>query len=202
MARAFTRAMHSISVGPALAWPDAIDLSGCQRMLDVGGGSGAHAIGAVTRWPQLRAVVFDIPPVCEVAEEFIAKQSLQNRIETHPGDMFQDAFPEAELHFFSNIYHDWSREKGIFLTRKSFESLPPGGRIVVHEMLFGEDKTGPFATAAFNVNMLVWSVDGEQYSGRELSGMLADAGFRSIETKQAFGYYSVVTGIKPAAANG
>jgi len=116
--------------------------------------------------------------------------------------MFQDAFPEADLHFFSNIYHDWSREKGIFLTRKSFESLPPGGRIVVHEMLFGEDKTGPFATAAFNINMLVWSVDGEQYSGRELSGMLADAGFRSIETKPAFGYYSVVTAIKPAAADG
>jgi hypothetical protein len=82
MARAFTRAMHSISVGPALAWPDAIDLSGCRRMLDVGGGSGAHAIGAVTRWPNLRAVVYDIPPVCEVAEEFIAKQDLRDRIKT------------------------------------------------------------------------------------------------------------------------
>jgi acetylserotonin N-methyltransferase len=50
--------------------------------------------------------------------------------------------------------------------------------------------------------MLVWSVDGEQYSGRELSDMLADAGFRSIETKPAFGYHSIVTGIKPAAADG
>jgi SAM-dependent methyltransferase len=198
-ARAFTRAMHSISMGPALAWPDAIDLSGYQRMLDVGGGSGAHAIGAATRWPNLRAVVYDIPPVCEAAEEFVGRQGLQDRIETQSGDMFQDPFPEADLHFYGNIYHDWSREKGAFLTRKSFESLPPGGRIVVHEMLFDDDKTGPFATAAFNINMLVWSVDGEQYSGRDLSGMLADAGFRSIETKPTFGYYSIVTGIKPAA---
>ncbi len=195
-ARAFTRAMHSISMAPALAWPDAIDLSGCQRMLDVGGGSGAHAIGAVTRWPQLRAVVFDLPPVCEVAEEFIAKQGLRDRIEAQPGDMFGDAFPGADLHFYSDVYHDWSREKAVFLTRKSFESLPPGGRIVVHEMLFDDDKTGPFATAAFNITMLVWSVEGEQYSGRELSGMLADAGFRSIETKPAFGYHSIVTGVK------
>jgi hypothetical protein len=201
MARAFTRAMHSISVGPALGWPGAIDLSGCQRMLDVGGGSGAHAIGAVTRWPQLRAVVYDIPPVCEVAGEFIAEQGLQDRIETQSGDMFQDAFPEADLHFYSNIYHDWSREKGALLSRRSFESLPPGGRIVVHEMLFDDDKTGPFATAAFNINMLVWSVDGEQYSGRELSGMLADAGFRSIETTPTFGYYSIVSGIKPAGTS-
>jgi len=199
MAQAFTRAMHSISVGPALAWPDAIDLSGCQRMLDVGGGSGAHAIGAVTRWPQLRAVVLDLPPVCEVATEFIAKQGLQDRIETVSGDMWEDPFPEADLHFYGNIYHDWSREKGALLTRKSFGSLRPGGRIVVHETLFDDDKTGPFATAGYNIAMLVWSVDGGQYSGRELSGILADAGFRSIETKPTFGYNSIVTGVKPAA---
>jgi len=154
-ARAFTRTMHSISMAPALAWPDAIDLSGCQRMLDVGGGSGAHSIGAVTRWPQLRAVVYDLPPVCEVATEFIAKHSLKDRIETQPGDMFGDPFPEADLHLYSDVF-----------------------------------------------TMLVWSVDGEQYSGRELSGMLADAGFRSIETKPAFGYHSIVTAIKPAAADG
>jgi hypothetical protein len=202
MARAFTRAMHSIAVAPAQAWPDVIDLSGCQLMLDVGGGSGAHSIGAVTHWPQLRAVVLDLPPVCEVASEVIAAQGLQDRIEARPGDMFGDPFPEADLHFYSDVYHDWSREKAAFLTRKSFESLPPGGRIVVHEMLFDDDKTGPFATAAFNITMLVWSVDGEQYSGRELSDMLADAGFRSIETKPAFGYHSIVTGIKPAAADG
>lgn len=201
-ARVFTRTMHSISMAPALAWPDAINLSGCQRMLDVGGGSGAHAIGAVTRWPQLQAVVYDLPPVCEVAEEFIAKHGLKDRIETHPGDMFGDAFPAADLHLYSDVLHDWSREKCIFLIRKSFESLPPGGRIVVHEMLFADDKTGPFATAAFNITMLVWSVDGEQYSGRELSGMLADAGFQSIETKPTFGYHSIVTAIKPAAAGG
>jgi len=199
MARAFTRAMHSIAVAPAQAWPDVIDLSGCQLMLDVGGGTGAHSIGAVTRWPQLRAVVLDIPPVCEVASEVIAEQSLQDRIEARPGDMFQDAFPKADLHFYSDVYHDWSREKAVFLTRKSFESLPPGGRIVVHEMLFDDDKTGPFATAGYNIAMLVWSVDGGQYSGRELSGILADAGFRSIETKPTFGYNSIVTGVKPAA---
>jgi O-methyltransferase domain len=196
LARAFTQGMHSISVGPGLAWPDAIDLSNHELMLDVGGGSGAHAIGALTRWPHLRAIVFDLAPVCEVADEFVAKHRLQDRIQTHVGDMWEDAFPKADLHFYSNIYHDWSREKGAFLTRKSFDSLTSGGRILVHEMLYDADKTGPFAAAAFNINMLVWSVDGEQYSGHELSEMLAQAGFRNIKTKPTFGYYSIVTGTK------
>jgi len=202
MARGFTRAMHSISVGPGLAWPEAIELSGYQRMLDVGGGSGAHAIGAVTRWPHLQAIVLDLPPVCDVAGEFIAKGGLQDRIETRPGDIFEDPFPEADLHFYSNIYHDWSREQGAFLSRKSFESLPAGGRIVVHETLLDDDKAGPLVTAGYNAGMLLWSPDGGQYSGRELSEMMAEAGFRQIETKPTFGYNSIVTGIKPAAADG
>ena len=42
----------------------------------------------------------------------------------------------------------------------------------------------------------------EAMSGRELSEMLAEAGFRQIETKPTFGYNSIVTGIKPAAADG
>jgi hypothetical protein len=109
---------------------------------------------------------------------------------------------DADLHFYSNIYHDWSHEKGTFLTRKSFESLPPGGRIVVHEVLFDDDKTGPLAAAGYNIGMLLWSADGGQYSGRELSEMLTEAGFGQIEIKPTFGHNSIVTGIKPAAADG
>ena len=39
-ARAFTRALHSTSIAPGLAWPKKIDLSTNRRMLDIGGGSG------------------------------------------------------------------------------------------------------------------------------------------------------------------
>ena len=41
-AQAFTRAMHSRSMAAALAWPQLLDLSGHHKMLDIGGGSGAH----------------------------------------------------------------------------------------------------------------------------------------------------------------
>jgi hypothetical protein len=70
-----------------------------------------------------------------------------------------------------------------------------GGRIIIHEMLFNDDGTGPFPVAAFNVDMLV-AMPGQQYSGRELETMLREAGFTSIEVKPTFGYWSVVTGRK------
>jgi len=196
-ARAFTRGMHSMSMRPALAWPDVIDLAKHRIMLDVGGGSGAHSIGATLASPNLQAIVFDLASVCEVAAEFIARHGLQSRIRAHVGDMWDEQpFPLADLHFYSGIYHDWPPEKCQFLTRKSWENLEPGGRIIIHEMLYNDEKTGPFPVAAFSMIMLGWA-QGRQYSGRELSKMLMEAGFMEIEVKPTFGYYSIITGRKP-----
>jgi len=196
-ARAFTLAMHGHSMGPAFFWPDKVDLSRHRVMLDIGGGSGCHSIGAALRWPNLQAIVFDLAPVCEVAEEFIRQYGLAGRIKTAVGDMWEEGlFPSADAHFYSVIYHDWPPEKCRFLTRKSFDSLPSGGRIILHEMLFHDDKTGPFPVAAFNITMLLW-VTGQQYSRRELAEMLAEAGFGDIQVTPTFGYWSIVTGVKP-----
>lgn len=196
LARVFTVGMHGLSAAPSLAWPEPVDLSSYQLLLDIGGGSGVHSIAAAMRWPNLKAVVFDLAPVCQVAEEFITRAGLQSRIQTQVGDVWNDPFPKADVHFYSNMYENFSPEKCALLTQKSFASLEPGGRIIIHEILYNDDKTGPFAAAAFSVVMLLW-VEGRQYSGRELSDMLAETGFSDIEVKSTFGYWSIVTGRKP-----
>jgi len=196
LARKFTRTMHSASMAPATAWPGKVGLSKHRIMLDVAGGSGAHSIGAVNRWSKLNAIVFDTAPVCEVASEIVAKYKLQARVGVRVGDMWTDPFPSADLHFYSMIFHDWPAEKCRFLARKSFDALEPGGRIIVHEMLFNKDRSGPFQVAASSIVMLLWT-EGEQYSRGEISSMLREAGFAKIEVKPTFGYWSVVTGVKP-----
>ena len=192
----FTRAMHSASIGPAMVWPSKVDLAKNRVMLDIGGGSGAHSIGAVTLRPKLNAIVLDRAPICAIAREFAEKYSVADRVSTQTGDIFEDRYPGADLHFYGMIFHDWPPERCYLLARKSFESLPSNGRIVVHEMLFNDDRTGPFPVAAFNVDMLI-AMPGQQYSGRELSAMLKEAGFGKIEVTPTFGYWSIVTGVKP-----
>jgi len=200
LARKFTRTMHSASMAPATVWPGKVGLSKHRIMLDVAGGSGAHSIGAVHRWPKLNAIVFDTAPVCEVASEIVANYKLQARVATQVGDMWTDPFPSADLHFYSMIFHDWPAEKCRLLARKSFDALDPGGRIIVHEMLFNRDRSGPFPVAATNIVMLLWT-EGEQYSGGEISSMLREAGFAKIEVKPTFGYWSIVTGVKPQTSS-
>lgn len=194
-ARVFTRAMHAQSAAPASAWPGAIDLSSHHVMLDVGGGSGAHSIGAVRRWPQLRAILFDLAPVCDVADEYVTEAGLRDRISTRAGDIWTDSFPAADLHFYSLVYHDWPPEKCAVLSAKSFESLPIGGRIVIHELLVDDNRDGPLVPALFSVIMLLWT-EGRQYSAGELVGLLRHAGFSDIKVERTFGYWGIVTGQK------
>jgi hypothetical protein len=133
--------------------------------------------------------------VCEVAQEFIARYGLQHRIRTHTGEMWRDPFPLADLPFYSYISHDWILEKCRFLTRKSFNSLESGGRLIVREIIYDE-KAGPFPVAVFSMAMMGWA-EGEQCSGRELSAMFADVGFPDVQVQLTFGHYRVVTGVKP-----
>lgn len=192
----FTRGMHSISITSALFWPEVADFSQHRVMLDVAGGSAAHSIGAALKLPNLEVILLDFRQVCEIAQEYINQYGLQERIKTQETNIWSDHWPAADLHFFSDVYHHWMPEKCHFLTAKSYNSLESGGRIVIHEMLYNDQKTGPFAFAAYSMMMMGWT-EGKQYSGLELSTMLKEIGFEDIQIHKAFGYYSIVTGRKP-----
>ena len=195
--RLFAQAMHSMSMGAALAWPKALDLSKHRVMLDVGGGSGAHSIGAALHWPHLRVLLFDKEvEMLKVAEGFVAQYSLQGRIQMQPGDMLTDPFPTADLHLFSAIYHHWPEDRCRALAAKSFASLQPGGRAIIHERPYDDAGTGPLAVAAMTMAALLRGEAG-RYSARDYSGMLRGAGFVDVEVKPTAGYWHIITGRKP-----
>lgn len=166
-------------------------------LLDIAGGSGIHAIEAVKAFPRLQGIIYERPFVCVVAQEFIENFQLQNSIKTVEGDMWKDTFPSSDLHFYSDIFHDWQVEKCEFLAKKSYESLPIGGRIIIHELLFDEDKSSPLATAMYNVVMLLCTNKGQQYSAKEILAILEKVGFKEIQIiPTGFGSWSIVTGVK------
>jgi protein-L-isoaspartate O-methyltransferase len=192
----FACAMHSMSMGAALAWPKAIDLSVYHVMLDVGGGSGAHSISAALHWPDLQALVFDRDAeMLQVAQEFIAQYGVQGRVHTQVGDMLNDPFPPADLHLFSAIYHHWPPARCRVLTAKSFASLKSGGRIILHERPYNDARTGPLTVVAVTMLALLRG-EGGRYSVRDYSDMLSEEGFIDVEVKPTVGYWSIITGRK------
>ena len=61
-----------------------------EKMLDLGGGHGLFALYLVQASDNLRAVVFDHPPVVELASEFIASYDMGERVTVMAGDYVTD----------------------------------------------------------------------------------------------------------------
>jgi len=180
--RLFTEGMHSFSVQSGKALAAAFDFSTYTQLLDVGGASGAYCIEAVRRYPNLRAVVFDLSPALEIAKEKITESGFSNRIKMHPGNFFKDELPKgSDVILLSMILHDWSSEKNLMILRKCFNALPSGGTVIVSELMMDDNKAGPVSAELMSLNMLIETEGGRNYAWSEYTEWLEKTGFRKIK---------------------
>ena len=87
-AREFTVAGYNSAISMAHKLAKEFNFSDYKLLLDLGGGSGAYSIAAAQRRPDIRAIVFDFPNICTVADEFIAQNGVSDRVETLAGDFY------------------------------------------------------------------------------------------------------------------
>ncbi len=198
LADRITALMNAHSIAAAKAVARQPRFAEIRSLLDVGGGSGIFSIEIARAWPQLQTTVMEIATVANAAQRYIAASSVGPPVSTTVVDMFREPWPNGhDALFFSNIFHDWSDETCRMLSNKSFEALPSGGTIMLHEMLMDDDGCGPLTTAAFSMLMLL-GTKGRQYSLPELRNFLEGAGFIGVEAcRTGGGYYSLVTARKP-----
>ncbi len=178
--RMFLIGMHGYGLLSSPAVVASFDLSRFRRLVDLGGATGHLAVAACERYPNMRAAVFDLPVVIQIAREEVAKTSVAARVELIPGDFFHDALPEADLFAVSRILHDWSEEKIHTLLAKIYARLPSGGALLIAEKLLQEDKTGPMWANMQSLNMLVCT-EGRERNLLEYEALLRAAGFSTVE---------------------
>jgi acetylserotonin N-methyltransferase len=196
-AEVVTRIMHCHSLPASVGAARNGNLQGVARLLDVGGGSGCFSVAIAQQFPAIRCTVMELAAVCEFAAAYIAEGDVADRVDTVAVDMFRDPWPQGyDGLFFSNVFHDWDTETNRFLAQRAYDALPRGGSILLHEMLLADDGRGPVTTASFSMLMLL-GTRGRQYSFAELEHILAGAGFRDIDARATYGYYSIVSGRKP-----
>lgn len=196
-AKVFTSHMHSQTVAPAIGAAIRGDFTGVKCLLDVGGGSGAFCFALAQHYPELRCTILELPVVRNIADKNIAAAGLQAQIDTKVGNFFKDPFPCGyDAILFSNVFHDWECEKCLYLARKSFEALPKGGKIYLHEILLSDTKDSPLVATTFSMCM-IWVTEGKQFASSEVHQLLTECGFKDISITTTYGYYSLVSGTKP-----
>jgi 3-hydroxy-5-methyl-1-naphthoate 3-O-methyltransferase len=170
---------HSLIMGERLA--GAIDLAGVQQVLDLGGGSGAVSISLCRRLPELRAIVFDQPPVAARAAAHVSRAGLEGRIETRAGNLFADALPEGcDAAVLANLLHDFSPVRCRGILGRVAAALPPGGRVVILEIVPDEERRGPPLAVAFSAAMIVNTAGGDAYTLPQYRAWLEEAGFDEV----------------------
>jgi len=195
--RAFIAAMHAQSAGPAAALAALPVFRDVRRVLDVAGGSGVFAMRLAERHAHLEAAVLELPVTAPLTRERTASSPAARRIQVIEADAFNDEWPVGhDAVLLSNVLHDWGPDKCRLLARRAFASLPPGGRILIHEMLLEPGRAAPLAAVCFSMAMLV-QTEGKQYALADLEDILGNAGFRGIEARPALGYFSLVSGGRP-----
>lgn len=146
------------------------------RLLDVGGGSGIYSTTMCSAHSQLSAVVLEQEPVDAIVRAEILRHGLESRIAVMTGDMFVDAWPEADIVLLSNVLHDWDVAEIGDLVKKAAEALAPGGLLVIHDAFIADDKSGPVEVAEYSA-LLMNITQGKCYSAAEYGELIEPHGF-------------------------
>lgn len=196
-ARRITAAMDARGafLGPALA--RALDDMPVHRVLDVGGSSGIYTAALLDERPAATGAVFERAPVDAAARTLLAERDLAGRLEVITGDMFNDPLPGGfDVHLYSQVLHDWNRDRVAALLASSFAALEPGGWLLDHDTHINLAKTGPRPVAEYSA-LLMHSTPGKCWSVRELTGLATTAGFVDIDHRPTAGDRGVLLARKP-----
>lgn len=195
---AFIGAMHVVASKMAPKVVAAIDPGSARNLIDVGGGSGTYTLAFLSAAPEMKATLFDLAPVIEMARQRAQAAGLAHRVNLVSGDFYRDELPGGhDLALLSAIIHQNSPEQNKILFGKIYRCLDAGGRIVIRDHVMSQDRTRPLEGAMFAVNMLAGTAGGNTYTFDEIEAGLAAAGFSSIRLIQAMGMFSLVEGFKP-----
>jgi SAM-dependent methyltransferase len=195
----FIAAMHRGAAQRAPLVVRAVGTEGVDRLLDVGGGSGAYSIAFARASATLRADILDLPTVLPIAEGHVAEAGLAGRVTTRAGDLRTDDLGTGfDLVLLSSICHMLGPEENRDLLSRAARALAPGGRVVVSDFVLDEDGTGPRQAVLFSINMLVGTPSGRSYRESEYRAWLEEAGLVGIERVRLPGPAHLVIGRKPS----
>ena len=131
--------------------------------------------------PEMRATIFDLPEVIEMARERLKNEGLLDRMNLVAGSFDEDELPAGhDLVLISAIIHSYSLEDNSDLYKKAFRSLNSGGRILIRDHVMEPDRVHPKDGAIFAINMLVGTSGGGCYTYEEIEAGLKEAGFERI----------------------
>jgi SAM-dependent methyltransferase len=181
-ARKYHAATYSIGMGAGRRFSRHVDMSKRTRLLDLGGGSGAYSINAVQTYPGLEAIVFDLPPVAVVTQEYIDKHDVADRVTAHGGDFINDPLPTGcDVAVMASNLPIYNAKNIAKVVQKTFDALEPGGEMHLVGETLNADGVGPLDASMWGMAEVLYGSGGRAHSTTECIGYFEAAGFVEVE---------------------
>lgn len=189
----FVRAMSDTArAGQAAALLSAVDLAGSKNLLDIGGASGAYTVALCRAYPQLRAIILDLPSTEPLAHEEIEVAGLVGRVSFRAHDYRAGEFPKpCDVILLSNILRGETPDMVADILRRAYDALETGGLVIIHD-LFTEPPPAPTGLRAAFFGLHLTS--GANLSLNRMASATMQAGF-ALERVQRLAQAVVMNGV-------
>ncbi|AHH20690.1 O-methyltransferase [Nocardia nova SH22a] len=179
----FDRAMTSIGSLTTESLFAAYDFGGFGTIVDVGGGQGGMLTEILTRTPNTRGVLFDLPDVAATAAERFGAAGLDGRVEVATGSFFDTVPTGGDAYLLKHIVHDWPDERAEAILRTVRAAMGDSARLIIVEIVLPQGNR-PHPGKYIDLEMLINS-GGRERTAADYRKLLARSGFaveRIVET--------------------
>lgn len=108
-----------------------VNLEAHSKLLDIGGGYGRFSATAITRFPDMKATIFELPELSNRAKETINNWHMSDKINLLTGNFEEDPWPTGyDIISFIRIFTTRSEALISHLLKKAFDALPSGGGVI------------------------------------------------------------------------
>ena len=178
-----------------------LDLSHCNRLLDLGCGPAVYSVMFCEQYPDLECICLDLPHAVNIARDYLGQSEIADRI-TFVVDDYRKARSfgrRFDVAFLSHVLHQEDKAGCMNLLKKCYTALNPKGFLVVQAM-FPDTKgmQSPF-TALHDLLALLIFPGGKNHTVSEVSQWLEAVGLVDIRHQQMslLNINSLVIGTKP-----
>jgi hypothetical protein len=192
----FLKGMTGGSLLPARALASSFPWQNYKTVIDIGTAQGGVPVEIAHAQPHLTGGGFDLPEVEREFTNYVNARGLAKRLTFYPGDFFTDQLPQADVLIMGRVLHNWDVPTRKVLLKKAHQALPSRGALIVYDSLIDDARRIHVQGLLASLNMLIHTVAGSEYTGKECTSWMEEAGFRQTRIEQLTRVNWAVVGIK------
>jgi hypothetical protein len=189
----FNEAMIGFHGDEPLAVAAAYDFSGCETIVDVGGGTGNLLAAILDRNPRARGILADVPHVVREAPALIEPRGLADRLSVEAVDFFESVPAGGDAYLLSHVIHDWNEDQCLTILGNCRRAMKPRSRLLIVEMVLPAGDT-PHPGKLLDLAMLVMP-GGQERTEEQYCTLLSNAGLRLTHVLPTESAVSVVEAV-------